>query len=118
DFYYHPLMLPSNLGPLNSVIRKLTMDSGIDGLSYSNMLCAQEAVCERGLSPKNITTPEYQGILNYAYHLDTNKFSVFIKEHCTKKLNINHVVQDIVGTTMGDDGEVESLCLADGSNLA
>lgn len=117
DFYYHPLMLPSNLGPLNSVIRKLTMDSGIDGLSYSNMLCAQEAICERGLAPKNITTPEYQGVLNYAYHLDTNKFSVFIKEHCTTKLNINHVVQDIVGTTMGAEGGVESLCLADDSRL-
>jgi tryptophan halogenase len=118
DFYYHPLMLPANLGPLNSVIRKLNNDSSNHGLSYSNMLCSQEAVCERGLAPKDITTPEYQGILNYAYHLDTNKFSVFIKEHCISKLNINHVVNDIVGTTMGDDGEVGSLRLADGTELA
>ena len=117
DFYYHPLMLPSNLGPLNSVLRKLNMDSGIDGLSYSNMLCAQEAVCERGLAPKSISTPEYQGALNYAYHLDTNKFSAFIKEHCTRKLNIYHVVQDIVSTTAGAEGEVAALLLADGSEL-
>lgn len=118
DFYYHPLMLPSNLGPLNSVVRKLNMDPGSDGLSYSNMLCSQEAACERGLAPKNITTLEYQGVLNYAYHLDTNKFSVFIKEHCTSKLNINHAVMDIVGTTVGEEGEVGSLCLADGSELS
>jgi tryptophan 7-halogenase len=114
DFYYHPLMLPSSLAPLNSVIRKL--ESSRD-YSYSTMLCSQEAVCERGLAPKNITLPEYQGMLNYAYHLDTNKFSVFIKEHCINKLNINHIVQDIVGTSMGVDGEVGSLCLADGSEL-
>lgn len=118
DFYYHPLMLPSNLGPLNSVIRTLNNDSSNHDLSYSNMLCSQEAVCERGLAPKGITTPEYQGILNYAYHLDTNKFSVFIKDHCIGKLNIHHVVNDIVGTTIGDDGEVGSLCLADGAELA
>lgn len=117
DFYYHPLMLPSNLGPLNGVIRKLNSGSGSEEFSYSNMLCSQEAACERGLAPKNITTPEYQGLLNYAYHLDTNKFSVFIKEHCINKLNINHVIQDIVGTTTGDDGEVGSLCLADGTAL-
>lgn len=117
DFYYHPLMLPSNLGPLNSVIRKLNNASGSGNFSYSNMLCGQEAACERGLAPKNITTPEYQGALNYAYHLDTNKLSVFIKEHCINKLNINHVVNDIVGTTMGDEGEVGSLRLADGSEL-
>ena len=118
DFYYHPLMLPSNLGPLNTIIRKLNSNSVSDDLSYSNMLCSQEAACEHGLAPKNITTPEYQGILNYAYHLDTNKFSVFIKEHCINKLNINHVVMDIVGTTMGDDGEVGSLLLADNTELA
>jgi len=118
DFYYHPLMLPSNLGPLNAVIRKLNMDTSGDDLSYSTMLCSQEAACERALAPKTITTPEYQGYLNYAYHLDTNKFSVFIKEHCISKLNINHVVMDIIGTTADDDGGIGSLCLADGSELA
>ena len=118
DFYYHPLMLPSTLGPLNSVIRKLHSDSAHHELSYSSLLCSQEMACERGLAPKNITTPEYQGVLNYAYHLDTNKFSAFIKEHCINKLNIHHVVQDIVGTTMGTDGEVGALRLADGTELA
>ncbi|RYE44823.1 MAG: tryptophan halogenase, partial [Sphingobacteriales bacterium] len=117
DFYYHPLMLPSNLGPLNTIVRKLNNSSVIDDFSYSNILCSQEAACERGLAPKNITTPEYQGVLNYAYHLDTNKFSVFIKEHCINKLNINHVVNDVVGTTMGDNGEVDSLLLADNTEL-
>lgn len=117
DFYYHPLMLPSNLGPLNSIIRKLNNASGDESFSYSNMLCSQEMACERGLAPKNITMPEYQGALNYAYHLDTNKFSVFIKEHCINKLNINHLVMDIVGTTMGEEGEVASLLLADGNEL-
>ncbi len=117
DFYYHPLMLPSNLGPLNSVIRKLNNGSDDGSLSYSTMLCSQEVACERGLAPKTISTPEYQGALNYAYHLDTNKFAAFIKEHCVNNLNINHVVQDIVGTTMGDEGEVCSLRLADGLEL-
>lgn len=117
DFYYHPLMLPANLGPLNSVVRKLDNATGVDGFSFSSMLCSQELACERGLGPKNITHPEYQGLLNYAYHLDTNKFSVFIKEHCINKLNINHLVMDIVGTTTGEEGEVGSLLLADGNEL-
>lgn len=114
DAYYHPLMLPSNFGPLNTIIRKLNNDHDF---SYSTMLCNQEAVCEHGLAPKTITTPEYQGILNYAYHLDTNKFSVFIKAHCISQLNINHVVNDIVGTTMDEDGAIGSLRLADGTEL-
>lgn len=115
DFYYHPLALPLNVGPLNTLNHWLKSHSDF---SYSNTICPQEAVCEHGLAPKDITIPEYQGLLNYAYHLDTNKFSVFIKEHCINKLNINHVVNDIVGTTVGADGGVDSLCLADNTELA
>lgn len=117
DFYYHPLMLPSNLGPLNTLVHWLNGSAKNDGYSYSNTLCSQEAVCERGLAPKNIITPEYQGVLNYAYHLDTNKFSVFIREHCVSKLHINHVVCDILNTTMAEDGGISALSLADGSEL-
>lgn len=118
DFYYHPLMLPANIGPLNTLAHWLNNSPEAEGFSYSTAICNQEAVCEQGLAPKNITTPEYEGFLNYAYHLDTNKFSVFIREHCINTLNINHVVNDIAGTTMGTDGEIGALRLADGTELA
>ena len=118
DFYYHPLALPINMGPLNTINCWLGSHSETKEFSYSNMVCHQEAVCERGLAPKDITVPEYQGLLNYAYHIDTNKFSAFVKEHCINKLNINHVVNDVVGTTVGADGGIGSLCLADNTDLS
>jgi tryptophan halogenase len=117
DFYYHPLMLPSNLAPLHSLTHWLNRADNNPAYSYSNVLCSQEAICERGLSPKNITTPEYQGILNYAYHLDTNKFSRFIREHCINHLHIKHRLGDIVSTTMDSAGGIKALQLADGSEL-
>lgn len=115
DYYYHPLMLPANVSPLNTLIHWLNDHSN---LSYSNALCFQEAVCERGLAPKDITVPEYQGVLNYAYHLDTNKFSAFLKEHCISKLNVQYVSAEILSVKSADDGSIETLCLQDGSELA
>lgn len=117
DFYYHPLMLPYNLAPLSTVTHWLDNAPNAEGLSYSAAVCHQEAICEAGLAPKSITTPEYQGNLNYAYHLDTNKFAAFIKDHCINKLNIHHKVNDIVGTRAGEEGEIAALQLADNSEL-
>ena len=117
DFYYHPLMLPYNLGPLSAVTHWLDNAPNAEGLSYSATVCHQEAICEAGLAPKSITTPEYQGNLNYAYHLDTNKFAAFIKAHCIDKLGVHHVVNDIVGTRAGEDGEIAALQLADNAEL-
>ncbi|BFM22201.1 tryptophan halogenase family protein [Gilvimarinus japonicus] len=116
DFYYHPLMLPANVGPLNTITHWLNKFNS-SGLSYSQATCHQEAACEAGLAPKAITTPEYQGNLNYAYHLDTNKFSTFIKEHCVKNLNVIHKVDDVVGVRAEPDGAISALTLADGSEL-
>lgn len=117
DFYYHPLMLPVNLGPLNTQVHWLHNSAEAQGLSYSAAVCHQEAICEAGLAPKAITTPEFQGTLNYAYHLDTNKFASFIKHHCINKLGIQHREADILTTRMGAAGEVAALVLADGSEL-
>lgn len=117
DFYYHPLVLPFNFGPLNTLIHRLNNPSATDGSSYSNTVCHQEAVCELGLAPKDIATPEYQGWLNYSYHLDTNKFAAFIRDHCINKLNIKHLVMDILGTTPGAEGEIGSLRLADNTEF-
>ncbi len=34
---------------------------------------------------KLITTPEYAGVANYAYHLDAGRFAGFIRDHCVKE---------------------------------
>ncbi|MDO3381363.1 tryptophan halogenase family protein [Gilvimarinus algae] len=117
DFYYHPLMLPAYFAPLNSLIHWLGCDLNTEDLSYSTASCYQEAACEAGLAPKAITTPQYQGVLNYAYHLDTHKFSEFIKKHCIETLNVVHKVSDVTGVRTEEDGAISSLILQDNTEL-
>ncbi len=72
--------------------------------SFSNAVCFQEAVCESGLAPKLITTPEYAGVLNYAYHLDAGRFAGFLRDHCVARLGIRHIVDDVTAVVMSDTG--------------
>jgi len=75
DFYYHPLVLPEGFPNLDlaSAWMEYT-EKREDAPSFSNAVSYQEAVCELGLAPKLITSPEYAGIANYAYHLDAGRF--------------------------------------------
>ena len=92
DAYYHPLMLPQGFTQLNLAPHWLSNDQG---RSFCDAVCPQEQLCDDGLAPKMITTPEYQAVANYAYHLDAGKFAPFLQKHCTEKLGVRHVLADV-----------------------
>src|SRR5436190_22374515 len=58
DAYYHPLMLPQGFEQLNLVPHWLSRGRGE---SFCDAVCPQGKICDDGLAPKAITTPEYQG---------------------------------------------------------
>lgn len=106
DYYYHPLMLPQGFTQLNLAPHWLQMGGG---LSFGDAVCPQGQICEDGLAPKTITTPEYQGMANYAYHLDAGKFAPFIQRHCTDKLGVRHVLADVKSVDLEENGDIASV---------
>jgi tryptophan halogenase len=108
DFYYHPLVLPEGFPGLDLAPfwTKYSDEHG-DALSFSDAVCFQQAVCERGLAPKLITSPEYAGVANYAYHLDAGRFASFIRDHCVKNLGIRHVVDEVTEVVKNGTGDIE-----------
>jgi glycine/D-amino acid oxidase-like deaminating enzyme len=108
DFYYHPLVLPEGFPSLDlAPFWNRYSEEHENAPSFSNAVCYQEAVCELGLGPKLITSPEYAGIANYAYHLDAGRFASFIREHCVKNLGVRHVVDDVTRVVQTGSGDVE-----------
>ncbi len=75
-------------------------------------------MCELGLAPKLITTPEYAGVANYAYHLDAGRFAGFIRDHCVKKLGIRHIVDDVTEVIRSDTGDIDSVQTRKSGRLA
>jgi glycine/D-amino acid oxidase-like deaminating enzyme len=62
-----------------------------------------------GLAPKLITSPEYAGIANYAYHLDAVKLGELLASHATQKLGVRHIDDEIVGVERAEDGDVRAV---------
>lgn len=119
DFYYHPLVLPEGFPSLDLASFWNHYAQGNEAVpSFSDAVCFQEAVCEKGLAPKLITTPEYACVANYAYHLDANKFAAFLRKHCVEKLGVRHVVDEVDDVVLGEQGDIAHLATRKGGKLA
>jgi glycine/D-amino acid oxidase-like deaminating enzyme len=107
DFYYHPLMLPEGFPGLDLAPFWTRYSSEhANAPSFSDAVCFQEAVCELGLAPKLITSAEYAGVANYAYHLDAGRFAAFIRQHCVKNLGIRRIVAEVTRVVQDDSGDI------------
>jgi len=115
DGYYHPLMLPQGFTQVNLVPHWLADEQG---KSFCDAVTPQGALCDEGLAPKTITTPEYQAVANYAYHLDAGKFAPFIQKHCTMKLGVRHVLADVQTVNLAENGDIKSLTTEQAGEIA
>ncbi|HEU4548625.1 MAG TPA: tryptophan halogenase family protein [Rhizomicrobium sp.] len=115
DGYYHPLMLPQGFTQVNLVPHWLENQSD---RSFCDVVTPQGALCDDGLAPKTITTPEYQAMANYAYHLDAGKFAPFIQKHCTEKLGVRHVLADVRRVNQTENGDISSLSTEQAGEVA
>jgi tryptophan halogenase len=115
DAYYHPLMIPQGFTQLNLVPHWLGKP---DGRTFCEAVCAQQQLCDEGLAPKTITTPEYRAVANYAYHLDAGKFAPFLQRHCTQQLGVRHVLADVVSVKQAPSGDIESVATRQAGAIA
>lgn len=105
DFYYHPFTVPLGYGRLD--VAPYVSDI-VNFAVESNF---QHSVCEAGLAPRTMAESEYQGQCNYAYHLDAGAFAELLKEHCTEKLGVEHIIGTVEEVTLTQDGAIEAICL-------
>lgn len=77
--------------------------------SYVDAVSVQGQVCDRGLGPKLMTTPQYDGITSYAYHLDAAKLAAFLTRHATEKLGVEHRFANVLDVVLAEDGSIDSV---------
>jgi len=106
DAYHHPLMLPQGFSQVNLAPHWLAAGGA---QSFCDAVTPQGRLCDDGLAPKTITAGAYQGAANYAYHLDAGKFAPFLQRHCCDKLGVRHVLADVRGVAMADDGDIRAV---------
>ncbi|TQV65964.1 tryptophan 7-halogenase [Exilibacterium tricleocarpae] len=115
DSYYHPFSMPNGFLELNRVYFWQSLQAE---QKFADAMCAQPQVCEHGLAPKQLSTPEFAAVLNYGYHLDAGKFGEFLKRHCIDRLGVRHVLDHVTGVNSSDNGDIASLSTAQSGQLS
>jgi hypothetical protein len=106
DFYYHPLILPHGYYDANLVPHWQQMAGE---MSFADAVSCQGHLCEAGLAPKQIATPEYAAVANYAYHLDAGKFAQLLQKHCTENLGVTHILDHVTAVNSAENGDIASV---------
>lgn len=110
DAYHHPFTLPA--GYLESNIVG-AWQREFAGCPFAQVASVQPAIIDAGLAPKQKTTPEFSGLLNYGYHLDAGAFVALLQQHATQKLGVRHLVDHVDSVSLAADGAIAKLYLRD-----
>ncbi len=106
DAYYHPFSLPQGFGEVNLVPAWAALDGE---RRFADVASFQPQLCERGRAPKQVTTPEFAAVANYAYHLDAVKFGQFLQQFCTQQLGVRHVLAHVNEIRSAENGDIAAL---------
>jgi hypothetical protein len=82
---------------------------GDSDLPYDLAVASQSRICQLGLAPKKITTPAYEALQNYSYHLNAGKFADFLHQHCVNKLGVRFVSANVSAVIQTPDGAIASV---------
>jgi tryptophan halogenase len=106
EFYYHPFSLPQGFFEVDPV---RGWQAQAADRSFAAAVCPQEHLGERYLAPKQLATPEFAAVANYAYHLDAAKFGLFLRGHCVGTLGVRHVSDHVIDINRAENGDVASV---------
>lgn len=113
NFYHHLFDAPNPIGiDLTSYWQHHCSDK-----PYADVVSFQHDICEKGLAPKAITTPEYQSNLSYAYHLNAAKFAKLLSKNAQEKFGVKHLFANISSAKNKPDGNIEALITDEGKAL-
>lgn len=88
------------------------------GSDFAEFVSPQASICNLGLAPKKITTPEFQNELAYAYHLNAAKFSKLLADHAQKKFGVKYISANVLDVKLSESGDITELVTDSQGDLA
>ena len=104
NFYHHLFDKPS---PLGEDLTPWWLAN--ESRAYADFVSPQFAVCEALRAPKTIATPEYQGSVGYAYHLNAAKFALLLADNAVTKFKVEHLKANVIEVLHHDNGAIKAL---------
>ena len=106
DRYYHPFTLPHGWGEVD--LASAWLQSGREQ-PFAESVGPQPHLCNAHLAPKQTTTPDFGGVMNYGYHFDAVKLGHLLQRHATSRLGVRHVVDQVTAVRSHENGDIAAL---------
>lgn len=114
DSYDHPFDTPMPYEGYTSITHWLNLKQrGVAVPPYATAGVVQTALFDPALSPKLMTSPDYEAPVPYGYHLDAVKLGALLKDVALSR-GVKHVVGTVVSVRCSEAG-IDSVRLADDS---
>lgn len=115
EIYYHPFELPRVEGAGSAVDAWKASEAH---LPFAQFVGVQEELCEARRSPKQLTSRDFAGPMNYGYHFEADGMSRFLKQHCQAHLSVQLVADTMAGLTVTEQGDIAAITTREHGNIA
>lgn len=117
ELYHHPFEAlephPTSNDAEDWIIRRALGEARPFAYDYG----VQAAIADAHLCPRIASDPDYQGLLNYAYHVDADELGDFLAERMIAD-GVDHIRGDVVESQLDpSNGQIASVLLADGRRI-
>ncbi len=111
-FYHHPFSR-YGAGVYDAGQRWLMSDRSVP---FVNTVSAQPVLAEMGLAPRTLANGNAGLPLDYAFHLDAQRFAQLLADFSTER-GVRHHLDNIVGATRRANGDIAAVNTASGARL-
>ncbi len=117
DRFDHPFDTPVSLEGYSTMVHWLNLKQrGLIDAPYGDCGSVQTALMAANLSPKLMTSRNYEAPLPYGYHLDATRLAALLRDVAVSR-GVRHSLGTVTAVQTGDEG-IRSVTLADGQTLA
>ena len=117
DAFYHLFDTPALNWPVSPVPFWLSHLND-DPHPFADSVSIQQQVCEAGLAPKQLSTPEFQGHLNYGYHVDAGKFANLLSRVASYEMGVSHIQADLTHVHHNAAGDITHITTRQAGDIA
>ena len=117
DRYDHPFDPPLAMEGYSTMVHWLNLKQrGLINTPYAECGSVQTALFDPALSPKAMSSPNYEAPVPYGFHLDASKLATLLRDTAVSR-GVRHTLGH-VSTVQTDDSGIRSVTLADGQQLS
>lgn len=113
--FFHPFEAPF-YSEETSLVPYWLLQEANSRPSFAEAVTIQNRVAGAKRGPKRPGEPDFDGPLNYAYHIDASSVARLLAERA-QELGVVHLTGELEHAKLGVDGTIESVALKDGRTL-